>query len=129
MTTSITKIAESNPECIEVGPSKIEGGAPALHVRPQVYAPNHAHYPRVPREFFHIHATAEGSVHAILSATDAALVIERGWAERHGLAGRALGFPLTYVMIFAPRNEDEVMTVAMIAKAAARYALEGQSLT
>lgn len=99
-----------------------------MFVQPDTFSPSHAHYPRVPTEFFHCHATAEGSSHAILSATDASLVIERGWAERHGLSGRALGFPLTYVMIFAPRGEDEVKIVGMIARAAARYALEGATL-
>lgn len=100
-----------------------------MFVQPDAFSPNHAHYPRVSTEFFHCHAAAEGSSHAILSASDASLVIERGWGERHGLSGRALGFPLTYVMIFAPRDEHEVKTVVMIAKAAARYALEGATVT
>ena len=124
----MANLAQSNPDLLEIGPSKIEGGAPALHLRPGVFSSNHAHYPRAPYEFFHFHEPAEGSCHAILSPIDATLVIERGWSERHGLSGRALGFPLTYVMIFAPRDENEVEIVTMIAKAAARYALEGKEL-
>lgn len=124
----MAKIAGLNTKLLGRGPSQIEGGAPALHVKAEVFSPNHAHYPRAPHEFFHIHEAAEGSAHAILSAEDASLVIEQGWAERHGLAGRALGFPLTYVMIFAARDEDEVKIISMIAKAAARYALEGKIL-
>ena len=122
----MAELAKSNPNFIKSGPSKIEGGAPALFVGES--SPNHAHYNKVPDEFFHVHAAAEGSAHAILSATDASLVIERGWAERHGLAGRGLGVPLSYVMIFAPRNDDEINTMIMIAKAAARYALEGKAI-
>ena len=124
----MANLAQCNPDLLEIAPSKIEGGAPALHLRPEVFTSNHAHYPRAPYEFFHFHKTAEGSCHAILSPMDATLVIERGWSERHGLSGRALGFPLTYVMIFAPRDENEVEIVTMIAKAAARYALEGKEL-
>ena len=120
------ELARSNPRFITSGPSKIEGGAPALFVGE--FSPNHAHYTRAPEEFFHIHATAEGSAHATLSATDASLAIERGWAERHSLSGRGLGFPLTYLMIFAPRNEAETKIMIMIAKAAARYALEGKAI-
>lgn len=128
MPASMARLVQSNPDLLGIGPSKIEGGAPALHVRPEVYSSNHAHYPRAPYEFFHFHEMAEGSSHAILSPADASLVIERGWSERHGLSGRALGFPSTYVMIFAPRDEDEVEIITMIAKAAARYALEGKML-
>lgn len=122
----MAELVESNPRLIKSGPSKIEGGPPALFVGE--FSPNHARYAKIPEEFFHVHAAAEGSAHAILSATDASLAIERGWAERHGLAGRGLGFPLTYLMIFAPRNNDEVKTVITIAKAAARYALEGKAI-
>ena len=128
MPAAMARIVQSNPDLLEIGPSKIEGGAPALHVRPEVFSSNHAHYPRARYEFFHFHEKAEGSCHAILSPADASLVIERGWSERHGLSGRALGFPSTYVMIFAPRDEDEVEILTMIARAAARYALEGKTL-
>ena len=56
-------------------------------------------------------------------------MVERGWGERHGLAGsRIMGVPIQYVMVYAPRNEKEVEVVVGIAKAAARYALEGKIL-
>ena len=122
----MAELAKSNPRFIKSGSSKIEGGSAALFVYD--FSPNHAYYTKIPDEFFHFHAAAEGSAHAFLSATDASLVIERGWAERHSLAGRGLGIPSTYVMIFAPRNDEEVDTVIMIAKAAARYALEGKAI-
>ena len=121
----MSSLAVSNSDLIETGPSQIEGGVPALHVLPTVFSSNHACCARAPREFFHVHATKDGSSHAVLSPTDTALVIERGWGERHGLSGRALGFPLTYIMVYAPRDEGEVAIVCRIAKAAAQYALEG----
>ena len=48
--------------------------------------------------------------------------------ERNGLGGRALGFPLGYVIMFALRNTQEVEIVEMIARAAARYVLEGKKV-
>lgn len=56
-------------------------------------------------------------------------MLDNGWGERHGVSGRTLGFPLSYVMIFAPRSMQEVKTVGMIARAAARYGLEGRKVT
>lgn len=61
----------------------------------------------------------------ILSAKDASLVIERGWGERHALAGRAL-VPKTYLMVWAPRDESEVEVVRGIVGAAAGYAVGGE---
>ena len=112
---------------IETGRSQLEGGAIALYIKPEVNSPTAKRIccPRSPREVFHSHDSTDGSSHAYLTATDAALVIERGWGERHGLSGRALGLPLNYTMIFAPRDEDEVAIVSAIAKAAAYYCLGG----
>ncbi len=124
----ITRIAEENAQTLELGPSKLEGGAPALFVREEIYTPNHSSARPSPREVFHVHCAAEGSCHAVLSAADAKLVLEKGWGERHGLSGRALGFPLGYIMIFAPRSVREVKIVGMIARAAARYGLEGRDV-
>ena len=62
----------------------------------------------------------------MLSAADAKVVLEKGWGERHGLSGRGVGVPLGYVMVFAPRSVEEVEEViGMVARAAARYGLEG----
>lgn len=124
---SIKNLAESNPELIETGPSKIEGGVPSLFTLPTASSGNHAHYPKSPREIMHTHF-ADGSSHAILSATDAATVLERGWGERHGLSGRALGFPLNYTMIYAPRNDEDVAIVRTITRAAVRYCLEAKTI-
>ena len=71
-------------------------------------------------EIAHIHPS-DGSMHMVLSASDAAIVVERGWGERHGLAGVALGLPLTYTLIYAPRDEAEVRTDLEILDAAIAY--------
>ena len=99
-----------------------------MFISPKYYSSSHANVPRSPREVFHSHCSADGSSHAILSAADAKLVLDSGWGERHGFAGRVMGLPLGYVMIFAPRNMPEVDTIGMIARAAARYGLEGEKI-
>ena len=71
-------------------------------------------------EIAHIHPF-DSSMHMVLSASDAAAVVERGWGERHGLAGVALGLPLTYTLILRPRDEAEVRTAAEILDAAIAY--------
>ena len=124
----ITRIAKANPQTLDLGPSKIEGGAPALFIREEIYTLNHSSTRSSPREVFHVHCEAEGSCHAILSAADAKLVLEKGWGERHGLSGRGLGVPLGYIMIFAPRSVQEVKIIGMVARAAACYGLEGRKV-
>ncbi|MBM3714415.1 MAG: hypothetical protein FJW64_01550 [Actinobacteria bacterium] len=72
-------------------------------------------------EFAHIHA-ADGSMHVILSPTDAAQVLSRGWGERHPLAGSWPAMPLNYVLLYSPRSVDEAEVVRSIVQAAERYA-------
>ena len=71
-------------------------------------------------EVAHVHPS-DGSMHMVLSASDAARVVERGWGERHGLAGVAFGLPLTYTLIYAPRDAGEVEVDTAILGAALAY--------
>ena len=71
-------------------------------------------------EVGHVHPS-DGSMHMILSPSDARTVIERGWGERHGLAGVRLGLPPTYTMIYAPRTRAEIATITSILDAAIGY--------
>ena len=123
----IDQITDSNPQLLEIDSSQLEGGNPALFISSNVFSLDHAHVPRSPREVFHNHHS-EGSSHAILSAADAVIVLERGWGERHALSGQALGIPINYLMVFSPRSEAEVDVVRTIARAAARYGLEGKPI-
>ena len=72
-------------------------------------------------EIAHIHPS-DGSIHMVLGPSDTRTVIERGWGERHGLAGIALGLPATYTLIYAPRDREEVDTIAAILDAAIAHA-------
>jgi len=71
-------------------------------------------------EIAHIHPS-DGSMHMILSPADASLVLEKGWGETHGLAGKALGLPASYMLIYAPRDEDDLKVVSQILGASLDY--------
>ncbi|HVR89688.1 MAG TPA: hypothetical protein VHG29_01170 [Novosphingobium sp.] len=68
----------------------------------------------------HVHPS-DGSMHMILSPSDACTAIARGWGELHGLAGRAFDLPPSYTLIYAPRNAEEVASVMRILDAAIAY--------
>lgn len=65
----------------------------------------------------------DSSMHMTLHPIDAALVIAAGWGERHPLAGRSIHgeqlLPGGFLMVYAPRTEDDVGTIIEIVKAAA----------
>lgn len=63
--------------------------------------------PLVQGELVHVHS--EGSSHITLSLADAAKAIGAGWGERHPLSGvKGFGLPVSYVMLYAPRDKDEL---------------------
>ncbi len=74
-------------------------------------------------EIAHIHPS-DSSMHMILSPTDALAAIEMGWAERHGLAGIAVGLPPTYIMIYSPRNREDLAVIEQLLEAAIAYAMQ-----
>lgn len=76
----------------------------ALHARGTLLNPGRD------REACHIHDT-DKSLHLALHPDDAKIVLEGGWGERHPLArgGWMCRFvPMEFVMIYAPRDVDEV---------------------
>ncbi len=95
----------------------------ALFVRDSA-AGNPAMMPITRAEIGHVHPT-DGSMHMILSPSDAIVVIENGWGELHGLAGQvfAPGRELApgYMMIYSPRTEKELAVVKQILEAAIRF--------
>ena len=65
----------------------------------------------VVREFAHLHPSPDESLHIVLPRDVAGAAINAGWAEPHPLAAQMHG-PSIAVMVFAPRNEEEVDVVA-----------------
>lgn len=73
------------------------------------------------REFAHIHANpGRGSLHLVLLTADAELVVEKGWGVYHPfhLNGRMPGM----VMVFAPRDDQDLETVIDIVTASFGFA-------
>lgn len=66
------------------------------------------------REFAHIHPKPDnGSMHLVLPAQDVAEIKKTGWGEDHYLVTRGQ-WPIGLVMIFSPRDEDELSVVKQI---------------
>jgi Family of unknown function (DUF5519) len=106
--------AEERPSAISVP------GARALWLREDVHAgPREAFM--IGREFAHIHPMPDGSLHAALPPEVAQEAAEKGWAEQHPVA--RIGYlPHNVVMIYAPRNAEEIEIVAGLVVEAYRYA-------
>ena len=76
-------------------------------------------------EIAHIHPS-DGSMHMILSVRDANAAIRAGWAERHGLAGIVLGLPATYMLVYAPRDEGDLIAIDRMLVAAIAHMRAGR---
>ncbi|KAL3438134.1 hypothetical protein BDV09DRAFT_131392 [Aspergillus tetrazonus] len=90
---------------------------------PKTTSSTHNHRITCNGEVCHSHPS-DGSLHLTLHPTDVKLVLERGWAQRHPLARDSLWrmmklVPPGFVMIYAPRNDEELKVVVEIIKAAA----------
>jgi mannose-6-phosphate isomerase-like protein (cupin superfamily) len=74
------------------------------------------------REFCHVHAHGDFSLHATLPVRLAAAAERAGWAEPHFLvhAGKA---PATVVMLYAPRDEHEREVILSLVRASYEFAL------
>jgi phospholipase/carboxylesterase len=73
------------------------------------------------REFAHLHPHYDGSLHMTLPPAIVEGVIDRGWAERHPLAGKH-GLPANIVMVFGPRDDAELTVVAALLHASHGHA-------
>jgi len=106
---------------VEERPSAISvPGARALWLREDVPAgPREAFM--IGREFAHIHPMPDGSLHAALPPEVAEEAINKGWAEQHP-AARMGYIPPNVVMIYAPRDAQEMEVVAGLVVEAYRYA-------
>ena len=67
-------------------------------------------------EFGHLHRPSDGSMHLLLPSGSSSLALERGWGVIHPLTGTISGETSEYVMIYGPRDEDELRTIWTIAQ-------------
>ncbi|KAI1444976.1 hypothetical protein ABKA04_000020 [Annulohypoxylon sp. FPYF3050] len=114
-------LTAANPTLFEVKPSWLEGPRfNAIWIRSDV--PQRDEIKKIGGEFAHPHG--EGSTHLLLSLVDAAAAIESGWAERHRMSGALI--PWGFVMIYAPRDDEELEIWKEFIVTSARYALSGK---
>jgi hypothetical protein len=72
-------------------------------------------------EFAHLHPPYDGSLHLALPAEAAAGLERKGWGELHPLARMGV-MPPTTLMVFGPRDADELEVVWTIVQASHGFA-------
>ncbi|KAI0025049.1 hypothetical protein F4780DRAFT_721980 [Xylariomycetidae sp. FL0641] len=119
MEAFLTAIVAANPDLLETRPSRLEGPThDAIWLGRDVTIPKFLKGTR--GELAHVHG--EGSTHLVLSLADATRAIELFWAERHPLSGGPGGvIPWNYVLLYAPRSEDEFHTWKTFVAASMRF--------
>ena len=112
--------AFSLPDVVERPTMISVPGARALWLRDDVPAgPPEAFM--IEREFAHLHPGRDQSLHLTLPPELAEHAIETGWAELHPVA--RMGYiPATTVMVYAPRDPEELETVYALLLASYQFA-------
>lgn len=72
-------------------------------------------------EFAHLHPPEDGSLHAALPPWIVGRVTRNGWAELHPVAA-LYGLPPNIVMIYGPRDADDLDVVSGLAEISWAYA-------
>jgi hypothetical protein len=108
-------------EGVEERPTRISvPGARALWLRDDVQAGSPEAF-MIEREFAHLHPDPDHSLHMTLPYGVVGAALEQGWAELHPVAARGL-IPKTSVMVYAPRDGDEVDIVFRLVETSWRFA-------
>jgi hypothetical protein len=93
--------------------------------RALVLAPSEPAGPReaflIGREFAHLHPDPDHSLHAMLPPETVTEAVAAGWAEPHPVALRGL-IPPTAVMLYAPRDEEELDVIEGLVRASHAFA-------
>lgn len=98
---------------------RVVPGARALCLAPDVGAgPPEAFI--TGREFAHLHALPDSSLHVVLPESLATEAVETGWGEFHPLAGTEV--PATTLLVFAPRDPDEIDVVLGLVRQSYEFA-------
>lgn len=118
------QIATSNPNIINIRTSILEKRGEAFFLNPSI--PLQPWAKRTHGEIAHIHIEAEGSSHVTLSLADAKEVMEKGWGVRHRLSGPFI--PVGYLLLYAPRDEEEVEVLGRILRAGVGFMSGGMEV-
>ncbi|KAK7427719.1 hypothetical protein QQZ08_005825 [Neonectria magnoliae] len=116
---SMAKLADQNPNKFGIERSCLEKHGLALFARHPVQT-------NCQGEICHVH-DSDHSMHMCLHPKDIKSVLDKGWGQRHPLAWRSrlLKSPVSadFVMIYAPRDDQELQVVCNIIEAAIWYTL------
>ncbi|HSE55990.1 MAG TPA: phospholipase [Nocardioidaceae bacterium] len=105
---------------VEVGPSRISvPGARGFTLRAGSDDERAYLVPQV-GEFAHLHPSYDGSLHLVLPPELAGDVSSKGWGRPHMWAGTRLS--PGFMLVYGPRDEDELATVLGIVTASHAYA-------
>ncbi|KAL3442982.1 hypothetical protein BJX65DRAFT_211711 [Aspergillus insuetus] len=118
-----------NKHIIDRVPSILEKYTDAAHVCRDINLTPVA--TQMKREICHVHGTSDHSVHVTLAPADCKRVIDSGWGQRFPLAGTSLFrnltfgrlpvIPMEYILVYAPRSEEEIAVVMGIVTASVQY--------
>jgi hypothetical protein len=75
----------------------------------------------VGREFAHLHPAPDHSAHAMLPPEVVRAAVDAGWAEPHPVARMGL-IPETAVMLYAPRDDEELAVIETLVRASRAFA-------
>ncbi|KAJ7494633.1 hypothetical protein B0H11DRAFT_1716962 [Mycena galericulata] len=122
------KHCAANTTLVKVVPSPHEVLDPGIIIHPDIPSP-HKDADQDLREIAHIHPI-DHSLHVVLSPADCKTVVDLGWGQRHPLSGvnRFIPAPNTYLLIYAPRDEEELDVVERIIVASIGYMTNSRSV-
>lgn len=75
----------------------------------------------IDREFCHLHPPDDGSLHMALPPDVASEAARQDWTESHPMADRGV-VPGSVVMVYGPRDADELEAVVSLVRESYRYA-------
>ena len=101
-------------------------GARAFHLDPDLAGGAPEAFMRG-TEFAHLHPAYDGSLHLALPADVATAVIEAGWGEHHPLVEQGV-MPATQLMVYGPRDSDELEVVWSIFEQSYAFARGGAGI-
>ncbi|MFF7944056.1 luciferase family protein [Nocardia gamkensis] len=93
----------------------------ALHLRPAIaQGPGEAYLAGT--EFAHLHGHGDGSLHMCLPEDVVAQAVRQGWAEAHPMSRQGY-LPGTLVMVYGPRDREELDVVWQLVRISHRFAV------
>ena len=113
---------------VSVGPSRISVPGARAFILDEKLAAGPPEAFMVGREFAHLHPPYDGSLHLMLPEDAAEAVIAKGWGELHPVA-RWGWLPPTALMVYGPRDEEELQVVWSIVQASYMFARGEKGVT